>query len=96
MICYDIGENKPRKRLADFLEAHDFSRLQYSVFAGHLASERWEKLRGDLEKFYEQYCQEGDRIHSHIIDVDAFKEMLILGEALDTEWLLHETNAYFP
>ena len=95
MVCYDIGEDKVRKRLMVMLEDHDFIRLQYSVFAGRVAVGRWRSFWKKLEKFYAKHCQEGDRIHSHVIDVDEFKRMLILGESPDLPWILKEVTVLF-
>lgn len=95
LICYDINEDKVRTRLAKFLEAHDFSRLQYSVFVGLIEPSRWRNLKSYLEKFHKKHCIAEDRIHSHVIERDNFEEMLILGTDLDTAWILHEIRVLF-
>ena len=80
MICYDIGEDKPRTKLAELLEDYDFTRLQYSVFAGQVKTERWRSFWKKIEQFHRKHCDEGDRIHSHKIGEDEFRKMSILGE----------------
>ena len=95
LIAFDIGEDKVRTRLAGFLEAQDFTRLQYSVFIGKIEALRWRSLERKLNSFYGKYCSEGDRIHSHVIERDHFRKMLILGNELDTAWILDEIRVLF-
>jgi CRISPR-associated endonuclease Cas2 len=94
-ICYDISEDKVRTRLSKFLEAQDFTRLQYSVFVGQIEPSRWKTLERYLAKFHEKYCDAKDRINSHVIERDNFQEMLILGNEVDTAWILHEITVLF-
>lgn len=94
-ICYDITEDKVRTRLAKYLEAQDFTRLQYSVFIGQIEASRWKNLERYLAKFHAKYCKPEDRINSHVIETDNFKEMLILGNEIDMAWILHEINVLF-
>lgn len=95
MICYDISENKARNKFAHFLEAQDFTRLQFSVFVGKVEPQRWKRLESDLEKFHAKHCKKGDRIHSHLIERDHFEGMLVLGEELDKAWIMQEINVLF-
>ncbi len=96
MVCYDITETKARTKLVNLLEHLGFDRIQYSVFVGKIASEKWPKCWKGIEKFYAKNCNtETDRIYSHIIDQDNFKKMSTLGKGPNSAWILHEINVLF-
>lgn len=95
MVCYDIEENKTRTKLSDLLELHGFDRIQYSVFVGKIPIGRWQKLWSEIEKLYTEKGKSNDRIYSHVIEHDHFKKMTILGNAIDTAWVLQEIKVWF-
>lgn len=95
MVCYDIGIDKARTKLAALLEYQGYERVQYSVFIGRISSERWEKSWKTLEEFHKNHCVETDNIYVHVIERDHFEKMAILGKDLDKSWILHEQNVFF-
>lgn len=49
LICYDIPDDKRRKKIADILEGYG-SRVQYSVFESVLNAKQYKELRKRLKK----------------------------------------------
>ncbi len=95
IVCYDISENKHRKWISDFLLEQGFERMQYSVFAGTIPTIRWKAAWERIAKYFEKNCAESDRIQSHVVEQDHFKQMSVLGIPPDFEWILQETQVWF-
>lgn len=47
LICYDIADNKKRRKIAKFLEAFSI-RIQGSVFVGDFTKQRYMEIRNQL------------------------------------------------
>lgn len=52
VICYDIPNDKRRKKISDVLEGYG-SRVQYSVFECVLSNKKYQKLQTRLKKIYQ-------------------------------------------
>lgn len=95
LIYYDISDTKARTKVSKYLEAQGFDRLQYSVFVGKIESNRWEKVRSQLAFLFEKHCKSDDKIFSHVVERDHFKNMSIFGRGPDKAWILHEIEVLF-
>lgn len=95
IIMYDIDGDKPRTKLAKYLEREGFIRLQYSVFAGDIKAHHWKKVWGRLKLFFEEKCQPHDKIYVTKIDADNFRKMEGLGEKPDIPYILNEQNSLY-
>jgi CRISPR-associated endonuclease Cas2 len=103
MVCYDITENRPRTRLADWLEREGFLRIQYSIFVGRMTAAQWRKFRRKLEVFHLAECEPEDRILSLALRQNDFENMLqnqlgstILEDDADRNWILGKEDVWFP
>ena len=47
LICYDIAEDKKRRKIAKYLEANSI-RIQGSVFLGEFTKQRYMEVRNEL------------------------------------------------
>ncbi|HHG83353.1 MAG TPA: CRISPR-associated endonuclease Cas2, partial [Bacteroidetes bacterium] len=79
LLTYDIGDDRARTRFSKRLEFYGFERIQYSVFLGEVPAGRWKNIWKETQIFFENYCDEDDRIMSHVIERDHFDNMAILG-----------------
>jgi CRISPR-associated endonuclease Cas2 len=95
MVMYDIEEDKPRTKLAHYLEHHGLLRLQYSVFAGEVGQHRWKAITAYLGQYHLQLCQPGDRIYAMTMDVDMFKKMEVFGDPPDIDYMLNSISTLF-
>ena len=84
-----------RSKVHDYLEAQGFDRIQFSVFVGKTDAHHWQKVWAYLEKLFAQRCKSEDKIYSRVIAHDHFKNMRILGQPIDTAWILHEIDVWF-
>lgn len=62
LICYDIGEDARRQKVADTLIAAGYLRLQKSVFAGEPSETTFRQLQAWLKKFHAEALQPADSI----------------------------------
>lgn len=53
LICYDIADDKRRKKIADTLEGYG-SRVQYSVFECVLKNKQYKQLQQKLQKIFKE------------------------------------------
>lgn len=95
LICYDIENNRLRTGVAKYLEQQGLVRLQYSVFAGTLNNEQWQKLWNRVALLYEKRCGEHDTIYCILLSKAAFKKMRSLGEKPDNKFVLDEIDVLF-
>lgn len=95
MIYYDIAESKARTKVHDYLQAQGFDRIQYSVFVGRIDPHRWQKVWARLCALHARHCTAQDKIHSHVIEADHFRNMRVLGPPPDLPWILQELDVYF-
>ncbi|MGI0480838.1 CRISPR-associated endonuclease Cas2 [Geminocystis sp. CENA526] len=51
VICYDIPDDKRRKKISDLLEGYG-SRVQYSVFECVLPDKKYKELQTRIKKIY--------------------------------------------
>jgi CRISPR-associated endonuclease Cas2 len=92
LICYDITENRGRKKTADLLIQNGYERLQYSVFIGvHHPG----KLKGLWQKL-QQNIKENDKLIVINIHKKAFLKMKKIGILpFDKNYLAGEKNTLF-
>jgi CRISPR-associated protein Cas2 len=95
LICYDIENDRLRTAIAKYLEQQGLVRLQYSVFAGTLNLEQWQKLWNRVALMYEKSCKESDAIYCMILSKAAFKKMQGLGKKPDKKFILDEIEVLY-
>lgn len=76
LICYDIPDDKRRKKIADILEGYG-SRVQYSVFESVLNAKQYKELRKRLKKVFKQ---EEDNLRFYPISAHTLKQVEIWGQ----------------
>ena len=80
LICYDIEDDKTRKKISDRLIADGLHRVQYSVFMGHLSRTLLKKLTPWLEDKVNQPPQLQDTILILNLRAEDLEKMTILGK----------------
>jgi CRISPR-associated protein Cas2 len=85
VICYDIGDDRRRSRVASLLL--DFgTRVQESVFVAHLDQELAERMR---ERLREAVDMDWDKVHLFEICAACEGKTVVLGQGevvRDPEW----------
>ncbi|AFZ55556.1 CRISPR-associated endonuclease Cas2 [Cyanobacterium aponinum] len=77
LICYDIPDDKRRKKIADILEGYG-SRVQYSVFESVLNAKQYKELRKRLKKVFKE---NEDNLRFYPISAHTLKQMEIWGQS---------------
>ena len=95
LIMYDIEKDKPRNKLAKYLQHHGLLRLQYSVFAGYVPKARMAHLNKFLKQFKSEKCAETDKIYILPITNKNFRKMVVLGPKPNLKYLLNEEHTYY-
>ena len=65
LICYDIKDDKRRKKVADLLEEVAF-RIQESVFVGEFAAQDLKKAKAGIKRLVHVNGEQGDIDSVHI------------------------------
>jgi len=83
LICYDIEQDRKRKKIADKLIEYGLERIQYSVFAGCLKEHLLQKLQIWLEEKIasseNEPKKEKDSVIILPITVEIIKKIIIFG-----------------
>jgi CRISPR-associated protein Cas2 len=96
LICYDIEDNKWRKKVSDHLLAYGLERVQYSVFVGPLAVTAFRHLRQWLEEVVPKLEGSNDSILILQLTRHQIEKMSILGNSnLDVQMLAGTKNTLF-
>lgn len=80
VFCYDVSDNKRRRRIAKILEDHA-SRVQYSVFEGRLTRARVVRIVKEVEDLLEK----GDSLRVYAIGRPGEKRSSAHGTAAPIE-----------
>lgn len=92
---YDITDNKPRTKLADYLEQQGLVRLQYSVFSGEVEAHHWNRIWKHITHFFRTKCQPEDKVFSMVVDSDHFRKMDTLGPEPEIAWIMDEIHTFY-
>lgn len=92
IMSYDISVPKGRTKVHDYLEAQGFVRIQYSVFVGKVKPAHWRRVWRHLTHLHERYCAPADKVYSHLLEAQHFRDMCRLGDPLDIDWVLNEID----
>jgi len=95
LICYDIENDRLRTAIAKYLEQQGLVRMQYSIFAGTLNDDQWQKLWNRVALLYYKSCSEADSIHCIVLSKAAFKKMQNLGKKTDNSFILDEIKILY-
>lgn len=95
LICYDIENDRLRTAVAKYLAQQGLVRLQYSIFAGTLNPQQWQKLWDRVTLLYRERCKPGDKVHCITLSKAAFKKMQALGEKPDSAYILDEIEVLY-
>ena len=96
LICYDIEEDKKRKKISDRLIADGLERIQYSVFMGVLNKSLLESLKIWLKSKIAEPKSENDSVIILQLFPQQIQKMLILGEKeVDKMELSGQKNTLF-
>ncbi len=82
LVCYDITDNKLRKKIADKLIFYGLARVQLSVFIGYVTDLHFEKMRTVIEEKMKEKTEK-DSIVFLRINAENLKKMIIFGKLLD-------------
>jgi CRISPR-associated protein Cas2 len=88
VFCYDVSEDRRRRRIADLLEDNS-TRVQYSVFESRMSRARAEALAQRLASM----LGDGDSLRMYVIARNGERRTRVYGEAVPIEsdegyWLL--------
>ena len=62
LVCYDITDNKLRKKIADKLFYYGLSRVQLSVFIGYVNDIHFERMQNEITEKMNENKKETDSI----------------------------------
>ena len=96
LICYDIKDNKWRKKVSDKLIAYGLERVQYSVFIGPVDKTFFASLDSWLNQTIPLLTGPNDSVLILKLETPQIKKMRILGKSLlDVEMLAGTKNTLF-
>jgi len=79
LICYDIPDDKRRKKVADLLEGYG-KRVQYSVFECVLNNNKYEELK---KRLFKQMKKEEDNIRFYPVSSHTLSQVVTWGVGPD-------------
>lgn len=91
MICYDITNNKLRKKIADYLEERGCQRVQKSVFMGEMHAKQSKKLHQTLLDIQEVFGED-DTIIMMPVSESNVQSMKMIGREVDMAFSLSRQN----
>ncbi|MEM6803939.1 MAG: CRISPR-associated endonuclease Cas2 [Bacteroidota bacterium] len=96
LICYDIENDRLRKKIADKLEAEGLERLQYSVFLGPVTLHQYEKLVKWLGNLIREKGAVQDRINILHVKQEDLEKMITFGkQSVDIALMTGKENTLF-
>lgn len=75
IVCYDIPDNRRRKKVADLLEGYG-DRVQYSIFECHLTAKKLQELQRRLRK---RFNQTEDSIRFYPLSPSMLSQVVVWG-----------------
>jgi len=79
LVCYDITDNKLRKKIADKLFYYGLSRVQLSVFIGYVNDIHFERMQNEITEKMNENKKETDSIIFLRINYTNLQKMIIFG-----------------
>lgn len=96
LICYDIENDRLRKKIADKLLEEGLERIQYSVFIGPVSQIRKKALVQWLQERLQDMESPQDRMLILKVNPDHLSKMIILGEiSVDIALMIGKKNTLF-
>jgi len=86
LVCYDITDNKLRKKIADRLFYYGLARAQFSVFIGFVNDRYYKQMKQEMEEKIDNSSNDTDSIIFLRINKTNLGKMIIFGQ------LKSETN----
>lgn len=88
VLCYDVSNDRRRRRVAKLLEAHA-SRVQFSVFEARMTAAALSRVVGQVEK----HLGKGDSLRVYTVGRTGERSCEVLGTGVPIEaeaayWLL--------
>ena len=85
LIFYDIEDNKERTKVSKYLEKEGFERIQYSVFAGPIETNK--ELTQILVDLYSKVTGAEDKIFALPMSINKFKAMICCCPKPDLDYI---------
>jgi len=93
LVCYDITDNKLRKKIADTLIHFGLARAQLSVFIGYVAAPHYTKMKEEIMEKIDEEKSDTDSIIFLDLHQDQIKKMIIFGQLqADANYILNIGN----
>ncbi len=91
-IMYDIAENKVRSKIAKVCKKYGLTRVQKSIFLGHLDTSRFDELA--------EYCldlmdEDTDSVYLFPFCQEDFRRIQVLGQGFDRKLVNDEILSKF-
>ena len=93
-VMYDIESNKVRRLVANYLQRKGCMRIQRSIFLADLSMADYDSIRNDLAEVQAAY-ENKDSILVVPISPDYLRSMKIIGQKIELDIILHNTNTLF-
>lgn len=91
-ILYDIKQDNPRTKVAKTCKQYGLERVQYSAFLGRLEKNRFDEIS---EKLLDLIDEEEDSVYLFPFCQDDFKNIKVLGQGFDKEYVNDEVLEQF-
>lgn len=93
-IMYDIENNKVRNHIAKYLKKKGCSRVQKSIFLASTDRSVFNEMYSTIKEVQEFY-ENNDSIFFVPVSVDALRSMKIVGQSINYDLVLGNTNTLF-
>ena len=86
-MIYDIENDKIRTKIAKEAERMGLIRLQKSVWSGDFDPSQWKKFWTWVTRYTEDKLTSDDKIYCIVIEPNALRTMLKIGEEIDIDYI---------
>jgi len=93
-IMYDIQNNKVRTHIAKYLKRSGCVRVQKSIFLASTERDKFNEIHRTIKEVQEFY-ENNDSIFFVPVSVDHLRSMKIVGQSIDYDLVLGNTNTLF-
>lgn len=93
-IMYDIQNNKVRTHIAKYLKRSGCVRVQKSIFLASTERDKFNEIYRTIKEVQEFY-ENNDSIFFVPVSVDHLRSMKIVGQSIDYDLVLGNTNTLF-
>lgn len=87
LLIYDIESDKIRTKIAKEAERKGLIRLQKSVWTGDMDKSKWKKFWQWVLEYTEGKLVSDDKIYCIIIEPNALRDMIKIGEQIDIDYI---------